>query len=190
MTSAILTFLNKVLESNEGSRNRLMAYAGKSFQIRLPFLSLSASISAKGLFESAETYTATIDIPLTAASYLINKDKLAIFKQIRFSGDVVFGREILEILAALQFTGVIYNNSNPLTMLAVNKFISILTALKNQMQLLSSNASHSISEYLLYESEDLVTRYEMEGFCTGVDDLSARTERLNAQINFLLKQSL
>ena len=190
MNNAVLLFLNKTLEFNEGSRNRLKAYTGKSFQIRLPLLSLDAGISASGLLESAGTITATIDIPFTAANYLIDKDKLAVFKQIIFSGDVVLGREILEILSGLKFTAGFYSNTDPLSMLVISKFVSVFTILKNQIKLLSYNATNSISEYLLYESEDLVTQYEMEDFCNNVDDLSTRTDRLNAKINLLMKPSI
>lgn len=182
---------NKILSSNEGSLNILRKYHGKSFKLNLIGFHFSGLIEADGLITKPvdETYTVEITIPLSTASYLIHQDRLATYKEITFHGDQAFGRELLEILSNLHFSGV-YSNASPVTLLFVNQFSKAIQAIKNNLSLIQSNVGTSVSEYLLYETEDLVTHYELEEFCNAVDELNSRTDRLTARINLLSESTL
>ena len=50
---------------------------------------------------------------------------------------------------------------------------------------MAGNAVTSIKEYLLYETEDLITHHEMKDFCQAVDELNNRVDILKARINLL-----
>lgn len=187
----LLKVFNKILTYNESSILLLKLKAGKSFKLNLPGLSFSGLIDVDGLLTEPLTkeYNVEITLPLMTASYLINQDKLATFKQISFVGDVALGREILEILSNLRFSGI-YATLSPNILFLITPLNKIILSVKNSLLLLQHNATHSISEYLLYETEDLVTQYEIEEFCNAVDDLNNRVNLLNAHINLLSEPTL
>lgn len=191
MINPVLIFINKTLETNEGSRLLLLQYKNKSFKINFNLLSIAGMIGNHGYIEPVQNDTIDVEItiPFSTATYLINQDKLEIFKKIIFTGDINFGRNILEIFSNLKFSGA-YADASPLYLFLFNNLIKIFGIISTQVKLISNNASHSISEYLQYESEDLVTKYEMENFCNSVDDLNNRTNRLVAQIHLLTELPL
>ncbi len=183
MTKTILLLLNKVLTSNASSQHLLAKYYNKSFRIIFPVFSISAVVEKNGslgLYEQNEV-DSTIKIPLSSLNYLINQDKLAIIKQIEINGDKNFGLFLLELLSKLNWN-IIDHDKIPGSKILVNFFIK----LNEQLQLVATNAAHSITEYLLYETEDLVTQYEMNDFCREVDELNNRADILKARINLLL----
>ena len=189
--STTIAIINRILHSNEGSVRLLQQHYGKSFVITMPFLSLHAQIDSDGLLippTGHETSTVVISIPLATATYLIDRDKLATFKHITCTGDADFGRKLLEIFSNLNIAAF-YGNESPTTLYAIAKLRTIITIFKQTISLLAHNASQSVVEYLLYETEDLITQYEMDEFCSGVDDLTERVNRLNAQINLFIKRS-
>ena len=53
------------------------------------------------------------------------------------------------------------------------------------MQLIVYNTSQSISEYLQYETQDIVSKYEIEQFCNDIDELKEKTELLSKRFNLL-----
>ena len=72
----------------------------------------------------------------------------------------------------------------------LTKLEQIFTHIHNQLRLINHNSAHSISEYLLYESTDIVTRHEITNFCNDVDDITNRFDRLNQRLNLLLATQL
>ena len=188
LAKAKLSLLNKILEHNEGSINLLKHYHGKSFKLNLVGISIAALITDSGLLQVADESTefnVDVFIPPTTASYLVNQDKLDAFKKISFHGDIEFGRAILEIMANLHLSGL-YTNTSPAAGLMLSQLGKVINMLKEQMLLVGQNSSNSVSEYLLYESEDIVTRYEIQDFCDNVDDLNNRLNLINQRINNLL----
>ena len=187
MTKPILLLLNKVLSSNEGSKSLLAKNHGKKFRIIVPIFSLNAIIGYNGLLDNYDgnEFDTIIKVPFSVFNYLINKDKLALIKQIDISGDKNFGLFILEVLSKLNWNIIDYDNI-PGGILVAKTISSFFLQLKNQFQLISGNAVNSVHEYLLYETEDLVTHFEMNDFCHGVDELNNRTDILKAKINLLL----
>jgi ubiquinone biosynthesis protein UbiJ len=191
MINPLLLILNKALLANESSRHLLAKHHNKNFQIIFPAFSISAIISDSGLLDAYEQneYTSVIVIPLSAVNYFINHDKLELIKQISISGDKNFGLYILEVLSNINWH-IIDNDKILSSGFIINTISKFFIELKKQIELVGSNAITSVNEYLLYESEDLVTRYEMDDFCQAVDELNSRTDLLNARINSLLESSL
>ena len=186
-----LALLNKILEHNEGSIDLLKQYSGKSFNLNLVGMTITANINDAGMLnvaENIENYTAGVFIPPATATFLVNQDKLEAFKKISFHGDVEFGRVLLEIMANLHLSGL-YSNSSPVAGIMLSQLGKIISTLKEQMLLVGQNSTNSVSEYLLYETEEVVTRYEIQDFCDNVDDLNNRLNLINQRINLLLTRS-
>lgn len=188
LAKAKLSLLNKILEHNEGSTNLLKHYSGKSFKLNLVGISISAFITESGLLQAVDEndeFNVDVFIPATTASYLVNQDKIDAFKKISFHGDIEFGRALLEIMANLHLSGL-YANTSPAAGLMLSQLGKVINMLKEQMLLVGQNSTNSVTEYLLYESEDIVTRYEIQDFCDNVDDLNDRLNLINQRINNLL----
>jgi len=190
LTTLLIATLNKILENNQGSRNLLQQHAGKSFMLNIIGFNLRAKIECDGLFSAPlnDNYTVTINIPLNAATYLVNQDKLAVFKSISFKGDKHFGRKILEILSNLHSTGI-YVTKSPAMTFVINQLNTIFSWLREHIKLVVTNASTSITEYLLYETEDIAERYEIAKFCNEVDELRNRVDVLTQRLNLLAVKS-
>lgn len=181
---------NKLLSINPACQNLLKKNIGKSFTIQLVGIRLNALIDSDGSLINPihNTYDTIINIPIQSTTYLINQDKLATFKSITIAGNKNFGRALLETFAKLNLNGI-YANKSPISGFLIIQLENIFNLIKNQMKLMNNNATHSISEYLLYESQDIATKYEIEKFCDEVDSLRSKTDRLTLQIKRLVKQT-
>ena len=186
MMDLILILLNKVLLANESSQKLLTKNQGKSFRLVLPVFSISAIINANGLLDihTKDEFSSTITIPTSIISPLINQDKLALIKEIDISGDKNFGLFILETLSKLNWN-IIDQDKIPGGRIVIGTLSTFFNNLKSQLQLVAGNAVTSIKEYLLYETEDLITHHEMKDFCQAVDELNNRVDILKARINLL-----
>jgi ubiquinone biosynthesis protein UbiJ len=182
-------FLNHVLELNNGSLAQLQHNSSKSFKIIAPLWIVSGQIDRDGFIcneNDDSSYNVVIHIPATISTYIVNQDKIAAFKQIKFEGDRAFGRELLEILANLNY-GVLNVSQNPMALFFQQQLLKVFTGLKDALQLIASNMTNSLTEYLLYESEDLITQYELKQFCDEVDSLDQRTNLLAAKLEYMQK---
>lgn len=185
----LLSTINKVLATNEGSRLLLQKYSGKSLLISISgIISFSSNIDGDGYFShySNPDYTDTsIRINSTIAGTLLDNNQPEMLKHITISGNKSFGLELLKILANLEITeALLYSKSTPIsvTFEILRKFITII---KNNLQLMTRNTSLSLTEYLQYETADIVSRYEIEHFCTSVDTLKEKTDLLIKRFNLL-----
>lgn len=186
----VLLGLNTVLKHNEGSQQLLKRYATYSFKINLSGFMICALIDSDGLMIAAapnDYYTVEITLPLRCATYLINHDKLAAFRQIHLQGNREFGLELLQILVNLNMPSV---TISPALLLTITPLVQFIQTLKDNLVLIGHNATTSISEYLLFETEDLVTHFELAEFCTAVDELTMNVDRLMAQTKLLLARNL
>lgn len=178
---------NYILNSNQGTKIELQPYAGRTFNINVMGICLSSKIKSDGSFDyykESNNHDVEILIPMAATSYLIHKDQLATFKQLTINGDQAFGRKLLEILAKIHLTG--FYPKSPVFGVIILQIEKIITLIKEQILLTTRNGSQSISEYLLYETNDIVSRYEIETFCHNVDTLQEQTELLEQKINRLM----
>lgn len=189
LPNLLLSVLNKILLMNQASKQRLQSHVGNSFAIKFNGLSIiKAKIDIDGLLISVKNdnvFDVVIDIPIKSATYLINHDKLEIFRMIKFSGDKELVRSILEIITTLHFSGV-YEGRSLETGFIMAQIESMIKIVNEQLQLMLKNSINSVSEYLMYETEDIVTSYELEEFCDEIDDLRNQLDRLESRVNQLI----
>lgn len=188
LPNPLVLALNKILKHNQGSLTLLKKYQTKSFLLNILGLPVAAKIDTDGfLIETHHTdYDVTITIPSSITTYLADQDKLAAIKKVTFTGDNKLGLELLEILSNLQLSGL-YTSDSPMVNLVLGQIVNLITTIKNYLQLLAKNAATSISEYLVYETGDIVDRYTLEKFYTEVDQLKSRADLLSKRIAQLVK---
>lgn len=181
--------LNFILSKNNHVKEELAKLVNCTFNINMVGFCLSAMISNSGelsYYSELNSHDVEILIPLKASSYFIHRDSLTTFKQLTIIGNQKLGREILEILAKINLNNL-YPQS-PLLGVIFLQVESFIDSVRNQIILMSRNSSQSISEYLLYETNDLVSSYEINEFCNQVDAINERSALLELKINRLMNQ--
>lgn len=188
MNTVILKIINQILKSNSGSLNLLTKYHGKSFKINTPLFSLNTVINSNGFLDNSNSnqYDVTIEIPLNTATYIVNNDKIELFRKLKFTGDSELGKTILEIFANLHFSGLYSKFNSPIMLTIISQLNNFFTTIKQEISSISTNLVDSSKEYLLYETEDLITPFEHEKFCNEVDELRGKTDQLEHKINSLI----
>lgn len=173
-----------VLASNTGARGLLAKHKGRNFKLMLPGFSIAAVCDIDGylLEHNLNDYDVLIGIPLHSASFLIDQDKLSVYKKLSFSGDTTFAYELLEIFSKLHLDGIYTKLDSPVMLFALHKLTNLSRAITNYLQPLVANTNNTVKEYLLYETQDLVTRFENDQFCSDVDTLRSRSDRLEQQL--------
>ncbi|HLX53051.1 MAG TPA: hypothetical protein VKR58_03890 [Aquella sp.] len=179
-----IKLLNLILKENTGSRKLLAKHPGKSFKLIFPGFSISALCDIDGylIAHDSTNYDVIISIPLDSATFLIDKDKLAVYKKMSFNGDSAFGRELLEILSKLHLDGIYTRINSPLMLMVLNKFTDLIKIINNYLKFLASNSANTIKEYLTYETQDLITKFENDQFCNDVDEIKCQSEHLEQKI--------
>lgn len=188
INNLVIKILNKILETNYGSRNLLAQHADKTFALLIAKISISAMINCNGFLiaiDEQPNYDISIDIPLSGASYLINQDQINLYKQIKFNGDINLGRQLLEIFSNIHFNGIYETSDSPLKTFIINQLYHTFSSLKKQAIFTTTNSINSICEYLLYETQDLITHFEHDKFCDDVDSLKQKTDKLEYNISRL-----
>lgn len=189
LNNMFLSTINKILATNQGSCLLLQKHSGKSFVIDIAgIMNFSANITGDGFLVhcSNPDYTDTsIKINSTIAGTLLDNNHPEMLKHITITGDKSFGLELLKILSNLEIAAALmHSQSVPLsiTLSILRKFVTII---KNNLQLITRNTAQSLTEYLQYETTDIVGRHEIEQFCTSVDMLKERTDRLIKRFNLI-----
>jgi ubiquinone biosynthesis protein UbiJ len=184
-----LSTINKILASNQGSCLLLRKYNGKSFVINIAgLINFSANITSDGLLvhRNDPDYTDTsIKINSTIAGTLLENNHPEMLKHITITGDKSFGLELLKILSNLEITEALMHNQSVSLSFVLSILGKFITIIKNNLQLITRNTAQSIIEYLQYETTDIVGRHEIEQFCTSVDILKERADRLIKRFNLL-----
>jgi ubiquinone biosynthesis protein UbiJ len=182
-----IKLINLILKDNQGSRTHLAKYSAKSFKLIFPGFSISALCNADGylVIHNTSDLDVVINIPLDSVTFLIDKDKLAVYKKISFIGDKKFGREVLEILSKLHLDGIYTKVNSPFMLIALNKFTDLIKFITNYIKHLSANSGNTLKEYLMYETQDIITRFDNDHFCHEVDEIKKRSEHLEQQIKKL-----
>lgn len=189
--SLAIRLINTILGSNSGSLRLLTKHSGKTFKVSFPGFPLAAAIDIDGyLMESTQNnYSVEINIPANSAVFLLDKDKLALYKKLKFKGNAEFGREVLEVLSKLHLDNIYTRATSPITMLLLNKLSELIKGVINYIQLMSSNFGTSAKEYLLYESRELVSTFEHDKFCDEVDQLLSSTEQFEQRLQAYIRQN-
>lgn len=178
--------LNLLLQANPNTQTQLQKYATKIINLDLPFISVQFIIAADGTFE-AESVTpdCTIRIPLAASSHLIHQDEVKTYRTLEITGDKELGKNLLTILASINTTKVLYLSQNPVLNIFANKLEQLIESIVSYAKLVANNATLSTSQYLQYEVSVIANKYEVEEYCTQVDELRERCDLLTAKINKL-----
>ena len=189
LNDVLILLFNKILVLNSSSRERLKCCGGKRFVLDVVGLRLKAQINLDGLLiacNNEDETDATIIIPATIASSLIDKDQIEMFRKIKINGDTNFATQFLEILSKLNFDGI-YAKISPLQGVALQQIENALRAVTNYFIRINTNTATSISEYLLYETRDIVNKFKVNDFCNMVDDLKTRTDLLDQRIKKIMR---
>lgn len=187
----LIKIFNTLLDLNSGSKSEIAKYCGKSFILNIIGVQLKARIKENGQLDQcidisdAELDTIII-IPMSVTTFLINKDKIELFRQIDITGDKSFGTNFLEILSKLNFAGV-YAKVSPMSSVLLKQLENILIGIKDYFMHINSNMGISISEYMLYETGDVVNKHKIEQFCASVDELREKTNLLEKRVQALFK---
>ena len=190
INNTIINTINKVLKTNTSALNRLQPYASCTWSLKTNFMTIRGLICANGeLAPSNNTTTdCTMQIPFSIIPTLMSQDKILIFKQITIIGNTKLAKIILETLSELHFDGIMYQPQNQITSVISYKLNLIITQIRKYLRLITTNASTSISDYLIYENQTLISTFETENFCQDVYKLTNDVERLMQKINNLRLQ--
>lgn len=178
----LLSIFNQILKANEGSLLLLKQYRHKAFTLNIATITISAVINDDGTLLAFDNTClsaphVTITIPLSACTSLITAGEFAAMRNIIFTGDSAFGREILTIFSKLNIRDSYYTLT-PAKLLPLLLVKRIISTICNQINTMLHNASISASEYLLYENSALVSVREMREFCDAVDSINNRITKL------------
>lgn len=185
--NTILSILNKILQVNEGSLLLLKEYSGNTFSINIiGLLKIVAKLDNDGFLSTTDntSYTTDISVPFSISPHLIQNNQLEMIKEVQINGDKQFGLDLLKIFSNLKFSHVNYNHGIVAVTLQ-NTLEKFFKSIKNTLQLVFNNANNSISEYLQYETQNIVSRYEIDQFCVEVDEIRERTNLLEKHLNLL-----
>ncbi len=171
--------INLLLEANSNTQKQLAKYATKIVKINLPLLSIQFLIAADGSVETEHNDPdCTIAIPLSSVSHVLHKNDLKTYKSFDIDGDKELAKKLLEILATVETTNVMYLSQNPLMNMFALQLEKLLVSLVNYAKMVSNNAGHSISQYVQYETNEVVDKYDLEKFSNEVDEVKSRYELL------------
>lgn len=178
--------INLLLQANPNTQNELQKYATKVVTLELPLMTLQFIIASDGSLE-AETTTpdCTIKIPLAASSHLIHHDEVKTYRSLEITGDKTLAKDLLTTLASIETTNVLYLSQNPVLNIFAHKLEQLITSIVSYAKLVANNATFSTSQYLQYEVALIANKYEIDEFCTLVDELRERCDLLSVRVNKL-----
>lgn len=183
LNSFAVKAINLLLDANIDTKSLLAKYSTKIVKINLPLVSVQFIIASDGGVETeSEAPDCTINIPLSTASHVIHKNELKTYKSLDIEGDKTLAKDLLEILATIKVTRVLYLSDNPLMNMFAVQLEKILTSLVDYAKMVSDNAASSISQYVQYESNEVVDKFDLDKFSQEVDELNSRYELLAKRV--------
>ncbi len=175
--------INRLLKTNVGVADQITKLKGKTIELIIIGAKFQFEIIGSLVTENENIEpNVRINIPLSASTHLINHDQLKTMKQIQIEGELKTGQEFLQLLSQLHPEDLLYQHDNMLLGVITRKLEKLIIMLINYLKLVISNGLYSSSQYIQYESQDLVGYYEIKDFCNQVDELSSRYELLNKRI--------
>ncbi len=178
-----ILIINRLLRANVGLADKMAKLTGKTIELILIGAKFRFEITGNFITETENTEpNVRINIPLSASTHLINPDQLRTMKQIQIEGELKTGQEFLQLLSQLHPEDLLYQHDNIILGIITRKLEKLVIMLINYLKLVINNGLYSSSQYLQYESQDLVGHYELEDFCNQVDELNSRYELLNKRI--------
>lgn len=175
--------INRLLKTNVGVADQIAKLKGKTIELTIIGAKFQFEIIGSFVTESKNTKPdVRINIPLSASTHLINPDQLKTMKQIQIDGELKTGQEFLQLLSQLHPEDLLYQHDNMTLGIITRKLEKLVIMVIDYLKLIINNGLYSSSQYLQYESKDLVGYYEIEDFCNQVDELNSRYELLNKRI--------
>lgn len=179
----VLKAINLLLDANIETKKLLAKFSTKIVRINFPLTSIQFMLVNDGSIELEQTEPdCVINIPLAAVSHVIHNNELKTYKSLDIAGDKSLAKHILEAFSTIKVTRVLYMSHNPMMNLFATQLEKIISGLIDYAKMVSNNAGDSISQYLQYESNEIVDKYDLEKFYQEVDEVKSRYELLLKRI--------
>jgi ubiquinone biosynthesis accessory factor UbiJ len=192
LESVAIAPLNHMLRGESWARKRLQPCAGKTARFRVPpFFDLAVAIQPTGEVAAAST-AAGNDTILTIMPALLPRllvrDEAA-YREIRISGDSVFGQEILEIGQNLHWD-VEQDLSDVMGDILAHRVVRAGESMVHWHNETLHNLSQALMEYLTEEQPVLAKPTDMRTFAAEVSGLQDHVSKLELRVEDLINQSL
>jgi ubiquinone biosynthesis protein UbiJ len=192
LASVAIAPLNHMLRGESWARKRLQPCAGKTARFRVPpFFDLAVAIQPTGEVAAAST-AAGNDTILTIMPALLPRllvrDEAA-YREIRISGDSVFGQEILEIGQNLHWD-VEQDLSDVMGDILAHRVVRAGENLIYWHNETLHNLSQALMEYLTEEQPVLAKPADMRTFADEVSGLQDHVSKLELRVETLINKSL
>lgn len=184
LSSLVIKALNLMLRANPQTQNKFKKLATKLIELKLPLLRLNFIIAPDGSFEPENSVAADceITIPISSSSYFLHHNQLQAFQNLQISGDKNLAKVFLETLATIDISNILYQHNSPALGILSVKIEKIMRQIIDYAQLINQNASLSTSQYIQYDAQIIVDKYQIDNFCNQVDELKERTDLLALRI--------
>jgi ubiquinone biosynthesis protein UbiJ len=188
--------INTTLALDEGFPQKLQSMHDKKIEIIVLPLNINffISFSSTGILlssssaEPANTVIRSSPLGLIRLSFLPASKVRSLFNdQIMISGDVELGHQVKKLFEEIDidWEGHLANFTGDVV---AHQIGSLLRKGMNITQHLQSSVKQSLSEYLQEELRFFPPREEVEDFFSQIDELALDVERLQAQMEIILRQ--
>jgi ubiquinone biosynthesis protein UbiJ len=192
LASVAIAPLNHMLRGESWARKRLQPCAGKTARFRVPpFLDLAVVIQPTGEVAAASTAAgndAILTIMPALLPRLLVRDEAA-YREVRISGDNVFGQEILEIGQNLHWD-VEQDLSDVMGDILAHRVVRAGENLIHWHNETLHNLSQALTEYLTEEQPVLAKPTDMRTFADEVSGLQEHVSKLELRVEGLINKSL
>jgi ubiquinone biosynthesis protein UbiJ len=184
----VIRLINRLLINTDNCR-RLAKYSNYTMEINIQNLTkIAFIINHDGSITRSYTKTITNQIIIdNLYGVLSNKNYFDKLKFITINGDKKVVLDIMKILNTLDIYAL-YIPDNVISQVMLNNTIELLKKLLTVIKNCYDSLTYSMGEYLQYETDIIVTRYEVNQFCDDVDLLYQRYIKLSTQIANLEKK--
>ena len=192
LASVAIAPLNHVLRGESWARKRLQPCAGKTARFRVPpFFDLAVVIQPTGEVAAASSVAgddATLTIMPGLLPRLLVHDEAA-YREVRISGDSMFGREILEIGQNLRWD-VEQDLSDVMGDILARRVVRAGESLIQWHNETLHNLSQALMEYLIEEQPVLARPIDMQIFSHEASALQAGVSKLELRVEALINKPL
>lgn len=177
--------LNHLLGQQPGAREKLQAYVGRTIELRLGALTLTAQIDEHGRFVAVDHATppdATLRVGLSS---LLNRADPANLQTVRIDGDAALAADVGRLLRALK-----WDFEDDLSALAgpvAGRFLAQgIRAFDGWARRAGHSLGRQIAEYVSHEARMIAHADALEDFSARVSETRDAVERLEKRIAMLM----
>lgn len=189
LTAAIENALNGYFALDDRARARLAELEGKVVALEITGLDLTlyfvpgaAGLQVLGRYgDRPDTVIRGTPMALARLSLADDPNRVVLSGDVSIDGNTHAGRVFREALAAVELDWEELL-SKAVGDIAAHQIGNALRGLGGWARRSAGSLRMDVTEYLQEESRDLPTRYEIEDFVNGVDDLRDGVERLAARV--------